>query len=84
MGSPGWCPPEYSSGETTRPGRVSKAGNTLLRTELIESALPYRARAIVGAGLCSRQTGVSAETLVAPGPEAANPPPILPNDRASV
>src|SRR3954451_24148057 len=63
MGFTGLVPSEYSSGESTRRGHVTKAGNAHLRTQLIESAWAYRSPATIGAGLRARHEGVPAETL---------------------
>jgi transposase len=63
MGFTGLVPSEYSSGESTRRGHVTKAGNAHLRTQLIESAWAYRNKALIGAGLRARHEGVPAETL---------------------
>src|SRR3954464_8680580 len=56
MGFTGLVPSEYSSGESTRRGHVTKAGNAHLRTQLIESAWAYRNKALIGAG-CGPGTG---------------------------
>jgi transposase len=63
MGFTGLVPSEYSSGESTRRGHVTKAGNAHLRTQLVESAWAYRNKALIGAGLRARHEGVPAETL---------------------
>ena len=42
MGFVGLTPSEYSSGDTTRRGRITKAGNAHLRTQLVEAAWSYR------------------------------------------
>ena len=63
MGSTGLVPSEYSSGESTRRGHATKAGNAHLRTQLVESAWAYRNKAAIGAGLRARQQDVPAETL---------------------
>jgi transposase len=63
MGFTGLVPSEYSSGESTRRGHVTKAGNAHLRTQLVESAWAYRNTPLVGVGLRARQDGVPAETL---------------------
>jgi transposase len=54
---------QYSSGESTRRGHVTKAGNAHLRTQLIESAWAYRNKPLVGVGLRARQEGLPAQTL---------------------
>ena len=48
MGFCGLVPSEYSSGESTRRGRITKAGNTHLRAQLVESAWSYQYRPHVG------------------------------------
>ena len=42
MGFTGLVPSEYSSGDAVRRGHITKAGNTHLRTQLIESAWAYQ------------------------------------------
>jgi transposase len=42
MGFCGLVPSEYSSGERTRRGGITKAGNTHLRAQLVESAWSYQ------------------------------------------
>ena len=46
--SAGSCPREYSSGERVERGRITKAGNTHLRSQLVESAWAYQHRPAVG------------------------------------
>ena len=48
MGFVGLTPSEYSSGDTTRRGRITKAGNAHLRTQLVEAAWSYRHHPHVG------------------------------------
>jgi transposase len=62
MGFTGLVPSEYSSGETVRRGRITKAGNAHLRTQLVESAWAYQHRASLGAVLRRRQEGVDPAT----------------------
>jgi transposase len=62
MGFTGLVPSEYSSGESVRRGRITKAGNAHLRTQLIESAWAYQHRASLGAVLRRRQDGVDPGT----------------------
>jgi hypothetical protein len=81
MGFTGLVPSEYSSGESVHRGRITKAGNAHLRTQLIESAWAYQHRASLGTVLRRRQDGVDPATaarswtaqqrLCAPG----SPPP---------
>jgi transposase len=62
MGFTGLVPSEYSSGESVRRGRITKAGNAHLRTQLIESAWAYQHRASLGPVLRRRQDGVDPAT----------------------
>jgi len=50
--------PSEDSGERTRRGGVTRAGNGHLRAQLVESAWAYRAKAQVGAVLRRRQEGL--------------------------
>ncbi len=54
----GLVPSERSSGERTRRGGITHAGNTHLRTQLVESAWVYRSAPSVGAELKRRQEGL--------------------------
>jgi transposase len=56
-------PSEYSSGQTTRRGHTTKAGNVHLRTQLVESAWAYQHSPSVGARLASRQQGLDPQVL---------------------
>ena len=58
MGFCGLVPSEDSSGERTRRGGITHAGNTHLRTQLVESAWAYRTRPAVSAEIGKRQTGL--------------------------
>jgi len=62
MGFTGLVPCEYSSGESVHRGRITKAGNAHLRTQLIESAWAYQHRASLGVVLRRRQDGVDPAT----------------------
>lgn len=55
MGFCGLVPSEYSSGERTRRGHITHAGNLHLRTQLVESAWAYKSRPHVGATIARRQ-----------------------------
>ena len=55
MGFCGLVPSEYSSGESVRRGRITKAGNTHLRSQLVESAWTYQHRPHVGPVIKKRQ-----------------------------
>jgi transposase len=63
MGFCGLVPSEYSSGERIRRGQITKAGNTHLRTQLIESAWSYQHRPAVGATIKKRQQQCSEATI---------------------
>jgi transposase len=62
MGFTGLVPSEYSSGASVHRGRITKAGNTHLRTQLIESAWSYQHRPDVGLTLRRRQEPVGPAT----------------------
>jgi transposase len=61
MGYSGAVPSEYSSGQRTRRGSITKTGNAHLRRIAIEAAWSYRLRPSVGPALRKRQEGVSEE-----------------------
>ncbi|HEY3033837.1 MAG TPA: IS110 family transposase [Streptosporangiaceae bacterium] len=63
MGYTGLVPSEYSSGERTRRGHVTKAGSEPVRTALTEAAWTYRHRPAIGVTLRTRQQGAAPETL---------------------
>ena len=63
MGFTGLVPSEYSSGESVHRGRITKAGNAHLRTQLIESAWAYQHWPAVGARLRRRQHGAPPATI---------------------
>jgi transposase len=63
MGFTGLVPSEYSSGETVRRGHITKAGNTHLRAQLIESAWAYQHRPTIGVRLRGRQRGLTPATI---------------------
>lgn len=58
MGFCGLVPSESSSGDRTQRGGITHAGNTHLRTQLVESAWAYKGRPQVGATLARRQEGL--------------------------
>jgi transposase len=62
MGFTGLVPSEYSSGAAVRRGRITKAGNAHLRTQLVESAWAYQHRPSLGAVLRRRQDGADPAT----------------------
>ena len=63
MGFCGLVPSEYSSGGRTSRGRITKAGNRHLRTQLIESAWAYQHQPNVGATIRKRQEGLPPQTV---------------------
>jgi transposase len=58
MGFTGLVPSESSSGERTRRGSITHAGNTHLRTQLVEAAWAYKSKPHVGATMRRRQEGL--------------------------
>jgi transposase len=63
MGFTGLVPSEYSSGESVHRGRITKAGNAHLRTQLIESAWCYQHRPHLGLTLRRRQQQAGPATV---------------------
>ena len=63
MSYTGLVPAEYSSGEKTCRGHITKAGSEPVRTTLTEAACAYRHAPAIGAGLRRRQAGADPETL---------------------
>ena len=63
MSYTGLVPAEYSSGERTRRGHITKAGSEPVRTALTEAAWAYRIAPAIGAGLRRRQAGAAPDTL---------------------
>jgi transposase len=61
MGYSGAVASEASSGQRTRRGGITKAGNAHLRRVIVEAAWAYRYRPAVGAALRKRQATASAE-----------------------
>ena len=58
MGFTGLTPSEYSSGERTLRGSITHAGNTHLRTQLVESAWAYKSTPRLGVTMRRRQEGL--------------------------
>jgi transposase len=56
-------PHRHSSGERTRRGHITHAGNVHLRTQLVESAWAYRSRPGVGVELARRHLGVERDPV---------------------
>jgi transposase len=63
MGFTGLVPAEYSSGERTRRGSITKAGSAPARTALIEAAWAYRHKPAIGVTLRRRQHDAAPDTL---------------------
>jgi len=63
MGFTGLTPTEYSSGERTRRGGITKAGPESVRTVLVEAAWSYRNKPTIGSGLRTRQNNASPPTI---------------------
>ena len=63
MGFCGLVPTEYSSGERNSAGRITKAGNIHLRTQLVEAAWSYQHRPAVGATIKKRQERAGHDTV---------------------
>ena len=63
MGFCGLVPSEYSSGQQTRRGHITKGGNAHLRTQLIESAWALKHRPAVGAELRRRHQGLPPQVV---------------------
>jgi transposase len=63
MGFCGLVPSEHSSGQRTQRGGITHAGNTHLRTQLVESAWAYKSRPAAGATLKKRQDGLDPQVI---------------------
>jgi transposase len=63
MGFTGLVPGEYSSGDKTRRGSITKAGSEPVRTALIEAAWAYRFKPAIGVVLRRRQHDAGPDTL---------------------
>jgi len=63
MGFCGLVPSEYSSGDRTRRGHITHAGNLHLRTQLVESAWAYKSHPRVGPVIARRQEGLPPEVV---------------------
>ena len=63
MSFAGLVPSEYSSGASTHRGRITKAGNARLRTQLLESAWSYKHRPYLSVDLRRRQHGLDPTTV---------------------
>ena len=63
MGFCGLVPSEYSSGQRTARGHLTKAGNAQLRAQLVESAWSYQHRPGVGTQIAGRQQGLDPQVI---------------------
>jgi len=63
MGFCGLTPSEYSSGERTRRGHITHAGNLHLRTQLVESAWAYKTRPAVGEQIARRHRDLPPQVI---------------------
>lgn len=63
MGYLGLVPSEYSTGEKTKRGSITKTGNGHVRRVLVEAAWAYRLRARVSRAILKRQEGLPQEIL---------------------
>jgi transposase len=63
MGFCGLVPSEYSSGERTRRGHITHAGNLHLRTQLVEAAWADKAAPAVGASIAHRHQNLPPEVI---------------------
>lgn len=63
MGFTGLVPGEYSSGDKTRRGSITKAGSEPVRTALVEAAWAYRFKPAIGVTLRRRQRDAEPDTL---------------------
>jgi transposase len=63
MGFCGLVPSEYSSGQRTWRGHLTKAGNAHLRAQLIESAWSYQHRPGVGVQIARRHQGLDPQVI---------------------
>lgn len=63
MGYSGAVPSEYSSGERTRRGRITKTGNAHLRRTVVEAAWTQRFKPILSKPLKIRQEGLDPELI---------------------
>jgi transposase len=63
MGFTGLVPAEYSSGDKTRRGSITKAGSEPARTALVEAAHAYQHKPAIGVVLRRRQEGATPDTM---------------------
>ncbi|HWH27900.1 MAG TPA: IS110 family transposase [Mycobacteriales bacterium] len=63
MAFTGLVPAEHSSGSRQHRSGITKTGNAVLRTQLIESAWHYRTRPVAGATLAERRSHVGPATV---------------------
>jgi transposase len=63
MAYTGLIPTEHSTGNSRHRGAITKTGNKVIRTQLIESSWHYRGRPIAGKTLLERQSHVGPATV---------------------
>jgi len=63
MAFTGLVPSEHSSGDRRRQGGITKSGNVVIRTQLIESAWHFRGRPVAGKTLQERQSHIGPATV---------------------
>jgi transposase len=63
MAFTGLVPSEHSSGDRRHQGGITKSGNVVIRTQLIESAWHFRGRPVAGKTLQERQSHVGPATV---------------------
>jgi len=82
MAFTGLVPSEDSSGERTRRGGITHAGNTHLRAQLVESAWAYKSRPAAGAVITRRRPGRGGPGLDRAAATVRQvPPPRCPQDQ---
>jgi transposase len=79
----GLVPTEYSSGQITRRGHITKAGPQGVRTALVEAAWHYRHTPKVGVGLARRHSDLGAGTIARSWTARAPPEHQVPPDAGS-
>jgi transposase len=71
MGFCGLVPSEYSSGQVTHRGHITKAGNLHLRTQLVESAWAYQHRPVSAPSSPDVSRAWTPRSWPAPGPPSS-------------
>ena len=77
----GLVPSEYSSGDTRRQGRITKAGNAHVRRILVEAAWHYRHGPRLGRAIAQRIHGQPRDVVAQALARPAAPPSTLPPSR---